>query len=110
MPEYVSIKEEVLQKLEANMPEIRERFGIESLSLFGSVARGEDTISSDIDILYLFRDGCAKYNNLFNLHEYLEKLLNREIELVSKKWSADRFLESVLHDAETIPCDNSVSL
>jgi len=110
MSEYVSIKEEVLQKLEANMPEIRERFGIQSLKLFGSVARGEDTVNSDIDLLYVFRDGYATYDNLFNLSEYLENLLGREIELVSEIWSTERFLASVLREAESIPCDSGVSL
>ena len=52
MSEYVSIKEEVLHKLDVNIPEIRNRFNIETLSLFGSVARGEDTPASDIDLAY----------------------------------------------------------
>ncbi|MBO5368097.1 nucleotidyltransferase domain-containing protein, partial [Methanocorpusculum sp.] len=50
MPEYVSIRDDVVKKLEVNLPEIRERFGIETLGLFGSVSRGEDTAESDIDI------------------------------------------------------------
>ncbi|HJJ38796.1 MAG TPA: hypothetical protein O0X42_01545 [Methanocorpusculum sp.] len=45
-----SIKEDVLTKFEAHMPEIRERFCIEDLSLFGSVTRGEDTPDSDMII------------------------------------------------------------
>jgi len=110
MSEYASIKKEVLQKLEVNMPEIRERFGIDYLKLFGSVAREEDTANSDIDLLYVFRDGYATYDNLFNLSEYLERLLGREIELVSEKWSTEKFLTSVLREAESIPCDIGVSL
>ncbi|MDO5845649.1 MAG: hypothetical protein Q4Q04_01875 [Methanocorpusculum sp.] len=41
MPDYTSIKEEVLRQLEERLPEIQDRFGIESLGVFGSVARGE---------------------------------------------------------------------
>lgn len=51
MSEYVSIKEEVLSTLKAHFPEIREWFGIETLGVFGSVSRGEDTTESDVDIL-----------------------------------------------------------
>jgi predicted nucleotidyltransferase len=51
MSEYVSIKNEVVKKLEEHLPEIRERFGIEMLGVFGSVSRGEDKPDSDIDIL-----------------------------------------------------------
>lgn len=59
MPEYTSIKEDVLKKLEANLPEMRERFGIETIGIFGSVSRGEDTPRSDIDILYKFSNNTS---------------------------------------------------
>lgn len=59
MPEYTSIKEDVLKKLEANLPEMRERFGIETIGIFGSVSRGEDTPRSAIDILYKFSNNTS---------------------------------------------------
>lgn len=59
MPEYTSIKEDVLKKLEANLPEMRERFGIETIGIFGSVSRGEDTPRSDIDSLYKFSNNTS---------------------------------------------------
>ncbi|HJJ38915.1 MAG TPA: nucleotidyltransferase domain-containing protein [Methanocorpusculum sp.] len=64
MAEYQSIKEDVIAKLEVCMPEIRERFCIEDLSLFGSLSRGEDTSESDIDILYTFLPGRQHSNTL----------------------------------------------
>lgn len=85
MAKYKSIKDDVLKKLEEHLLEIQERFGIEYLGLFGSVARGEDTIDSDIDILYAFYPDRISYDALFSLHEYLEGLLDRRIELVSEK-------------------------
>lgn len=39
MAKYKSIKDDVLKKLEEHLLEIQERFGIEYLGLFGSVAR-----------------------------------------------------------------------
>lgn len=58
----MSIKEDVLRKIEANFPEIRECFGIETLGIFGSVARGEDTPESDVDVLYTYQEGkCVAY-------------------------------------------------
>lgn len=85
MSEYVSIKEDVLRKLEGNLTEIRERFGIENLGLFGSVSRGEDTADSDIDILYTFREGQLSLANLVNLGDYLEELLGRKVDLVAER-------------------------
>ena len=43
MSGYTSIKSEVLMTLNERMPELEERFGVERICLFGSVARGEDT-------------------------------------------------------------------
>jgi uncharacterized protein len=42
--------EQILATLRANEPELRQR-GIRHAALFGSVARGEATASSDIDLL-----------------------------------------------------------
>lgn len=102
MTEYTSIKDEVLRKLQENLPDIQRRFGILELRLFGSVSRGDDTKSSDVDILYVFREGEATYDNLFSLHEYLTDLFGRRVELVSEKWSGERFLKSALKDAVSI--------
>ncbi len=55
MTESQSIKEDVLAKLKVHLPELRERFGIETIGIFGSVSRGEDRPESDVDVLYTFR-------------------------------------------------------
>ncbi|MDO5845195.1 MAG: nucleotidyltransferase domain-containing protein, partial [Methanocorpusculum sp.] len=71
---------------EANLPEIRERFGIETIGIFGSVARGEDTADSDVDVIYTFREGESTLNNLVSLVDYMKNLFGREMDLVSSKW------------------------
>ena len=43
-------KTEIIEKLRALKPVLKERYGIEEFALFGSVAKGVDTESSDIDI------------------------------------------------------------
>ena len=45
-------KELILQKLAKLKPEIAEQYGIISLELFGSVARGEAGAASDVDLGY----------------------------------------------------------
>jgi len=100
MTGYVSIKEEVLQKLNANMPEIRERFGIESLSLFGSVARSEDTPVSDIDLAYTrFPDSFGSLFLTVEFTEYLEKLLGRSVDLVPLNWVKPQLLHYIEQDS-----------
>lgn len=45
MTAYVSIREEVLEKLQSHLPELQKRFGIETIGIFGSVAPDELYIS-----------------------------------------------------------------
>ena len=83
MPAYVSIKEEVFSKLVANLPEIRERFGIETIGIFGSVARGEDTPESDIDVMISFLPFRTNYHNLLGLNHFLMDLFGRNVDVVT---------------------------
>jgi len=50
----MSIKKEVLKYLRENKDYFYRRYGIKSIKLFGSVARGEDNENSDIDLLVEF--------------------------------------------------------
>ena len=83
MSEYTSIKEEVCRKLEAHMPEIRERFSIETLGIFGSVSRGEDTPESDVDVLYRFQEDKGSMSTVVPLMYYLMDLFGRDVDLIS---------------------------
>ena len=48
---------DVLRTLRAEQQNLRERFGVESLALFGSVARDEAGPDSDVDVLVEFEPG-----------------------------------------------------
>ncbi|MDO5845088.1 MAG: nucleotidyltransferase family protein [Methanocorpusculum sp.] len=82
MSEYKSIKEDVLKKLETNLPEIRKRFGIETIGIFGSVARGEDLPDSDVDIVFSFQTGKVSLDNFLDLADYLENLFSKKVDLI----------------------------
>ncbi|WP_261556457.1 nucleotidyltransferase family protein [Frankia tisae] len=43
--------------LGGRIAEVRRRYGVAELSVFGSVARGDDTDESDVDLLYVARRG-----------------------------------------------------
>ena len=95
----MTIREEVREILNAEFPLLAKRFGVRELRLFGSVSRGEDTDTSDIDLLYTFEPEFETYHNLFSLHEYLENLFDHKVDLVSLEWSGERFLSLALKDA-----------
>lgn len=102
MSEYVSIKNEVVKKLEEHLPEIRERFGIEMLGVFGSVSRGEDKPDSDIDILYRFKAGIKTYHAMLELVDYLEELFGRPVDLTAADWISPMLKSHI--DADVIFC------
>lgn len=73
-------KDEALQFLRQLKPEITERYGIISLGLFGSVARGEPNQDSDIDIVVRLRE--PKLSYLVHIKEALEETLHENVDLI----------------------------
>lgn len=73
-----------ISTLREHLPELRERYGVRSLGVFGSYVRGEETPRSDLDILVEF----AQAPDLFkfmDLEDHLQALLGVKVELVSRK-------------------------
>ena len=98
MTGYTSIKNDVIARLDANMPEIRRRFGIETLGIFGSVSRGDDGPDSDIDIFYTFQSGKINYATYLDLCDYLENLLGHTIEMAALDSMPERFRKAIEPD------------
>jgi predicted nucleotidyltransferase len=73
-------QEAVLQILRQKKAEMAERFGVQSLALFGSVARDEANANSDVDLLVEFNRPVG-YFGLFALQDYLEQLLGCPVDL-----------------------------
>ncbi len=61
--------------------EIKERFQVKRIGLFGSFARGEETDTSDVDIMVEFEQ--PTFDNFMKLAFFLEDLLGRKVELVT---------------------------
>lgn len=79
---YRSIKNDVLAMLERELPELRKRFGVRTICLFGSVSRGEDTPESDVDVVVGFREGEYTLANLGHPAECLEEKTRRSADVV----------------------------
>jgi len=77
-------KQIVLTQLTARMEEIRQRFSVRSISVFGSVVRGEAGEGSDVDVLVVF-DRKATFDMFMDLKFYLEELLGMGVDLVTDK-------------------------
>ncbi len=76
------VKEDLLQSLRNEMPILKERYGVNSIGLFGSYAKDMQNEDSDID---LFVDVNAPFSsNFFGLWDHLEKHFNKKIDLTRK--------------------------
>jgi len=77
-------RQQALDLLRRSKPELRSRFGVTRLALFGSTARNTASSNSDVDILVAF-DGPATSKRYFGLQFYLEDLFGRPVDLVTEK-------------------------
>ena len=85
------------QKREAIL-EIARRHGAHDLRLFGSVARGDNTEVSDVDILVRFESGRSLFDH-GGLIADLEELLGVQVDVVSEGGMRERFRMRVLSEA-----------
>jgi predicted nucleotidyltransferase len=77
-------RQNVMQLLHDALPGIRERFGVQDLAIFGSVARDEAGPDSDIDVLVTF-EGRTRFRAFMGLQFELEALLGTKVDLVTTK-------------------------
>ena len=76
-------REEIITVLKDRLAEIRQRFSVRSISLFGSVVRGEARHDSDIDVLVVF-EGKPTFDAFMDLQFYLEDLFGARVDLVTE--------------------------
>jgi len=87
----------VLSTIDSNQDRLRE-FAVKDLFLFGSVARGEATPQSDIDLLVEFEHPVGLFA-LLKLKAYLEDLLGRPVDLGTPNSLRPHLRETVLQEA-----------
>lgn len=80
-------KDEAIELLRDHKSTLLERHGVTNLALFGSMARGNASLGSDIDILVSI-DSPSKFHAYFDALYYLEDLFGRRVDLVT--WKAIR--------------------
>jgi len=71
----------ILDLIKDHEQEIKDRYSVSKIGVFGSYARGEEKESSDVDVLVEFEE--PTYNNFIELIFFLEELLDRKVDLVT---------------------------
>ena len=87
---------------EARLREVCLRYGVTELAVFGSVARGEATGSSDVDLLYVLAPGTSLGFAINHLEDELAGLFDRPVDLVSKDALHRLLRDDVLAEARTL--------
>ena len=87
---------------QARLAELCERYDVDELAVFGSVARGEAAADSDIDLLYVLAPDARLGFELFDLEDHLTALFARPVDLVSKRALHRRLRDRVLAEARIL--------
>jgi len=89
---------ELLQEKRGDILRIAAKRGATNLRIFGSVARGEADLESDIDILVDLEPGRSLFD-LGGLLMDLQDLLGRKVDVVTERGLRERIREHVLREA-----------
>jgi predicted nucleotidyltransferase len=77
--------------------ELRERFKVKEIGVFGSYIKGKQRRKSDVDILVEFEEPVGLFD-FIGLEEYLSNLLGVKVDLVSRKALKPRIGERILKE------------
>ena len=87
-------EQEILDILRAEKPYLEQEFGLLSIGLFGSFAKGTQGPESDIDILVEIKE--PRFDFLAGILLHLEKKIGKSIDVVRKRADlSKRFLKQV---------------
>jgi predicted nucleotidyltransferase len=93
--------EKYIRKLHEMLPDLRERYNVSYIGVFGSYVRGEQTQESDLDVLVEF----SKTPTIFkfvNLENYLSDSLGIKVDLVMKSALKPNIGKYILDEVEAV--------
>lgn len=92
-------KKKIIKIIQDNLREIKA-YDIKEVGLFGSYAKYQQHQKSDIDILIEFKKNKESFDNYMDLKFFLEKLLNRKVDLTIKNALKPRIKSIILKETE----------
>lgn len=93
MRDVGTVKHALLQ----HKAELNEKFKVKTIGVFGSYVRGEQKLSSDVDILVEFEEPVGLFE-FMKLENHLSDLLEVKVDLVSKKALKPHIGEHILQE------------
>jgi len=94
-------KKDIIELLRNEKRNLREKFGLISIGLFGSHAKGTEGPESDVDFLVELSE--PRFDSLAGLQIYLERRLGKQVELIRKrKGLSERFLRRIEREIQYV--------
>jgi uncharacterized protein len=87
----------ITDTIEVLKPQLRERFKVKTIGVFGSYVHGEQTSKSDVDVLVEFKEPIGLFE-FMDLEFFLSDTLGVKVDLVSKKALKPRIGERILEE------------
>jgi predicted nucleotidyltransferase len=92
---------EIRRRLRELMPVLREKYAVETLEVFGSYVRGEQTGKSDVDVLVTFRKPYSLWE-LIDVERFLRRKLHVRVDLVPKDGVKSALKDRILSEAKAV--------
>jgi len=90
----------IIEKLRSLKPVLQKEMGIKRLRVFGSVARGEATPDSDVDLIVDFEK--VPGLRFFGMHQDIGEILERDVDLLTER-ALDKYLKNkILSEAQDV--------
>lgn len=96
-------KTRIINILSAHREQL-EAMGVKQIGLFGSYVHANEHPDSDIDLLVEFKPGMKNFDRFFELTQFLEDLLGRQIDLVTKESLSPYIGPKILKEVEYVEC------
>ncbi len=90
-------RDEALSLLRAHMDELRT-LGVQEISIFGSVARGEAGPDSDVDVLVELGPGIGLFG-FVDIRDRLSEILGRPVDMATPDGLKPRIKDRILAEA-----------
>ncbi len=99
MKKAVKSVEEVKAILKEHKAEVVQKYRVREIGIFGSFVRGEQKRRSDVDILVEFdRRSIPGLIKLCEMERYLQKLLRKKVDLVTKNGIRPELKKGILKE------------
>jgi predicted nucleotidyltransferase len=93
--------DEIKTQVKALKPVLKKRFKVETIDVFGSYSKGEQTEKSDLDLLVTYSEP-VDLLVIARLRRYLKRKLHLKVDVISKEFLNKNIKEKVLQEAVTV--------